>query len=129
MCVCGGICTNKLLNMRLFDFRHICNHYCQDVSNFICTDRRTCRKSWASLKNLVEMLKWYTCSLLIWKCNFGFCFLYTVIQWFRWNTCIFEEGQIEWYIYSLSLKVQWAFIQVSQKYWNGLFGGRSCMLI
>lgn len=41
----GGICTNKLLNLRLFDFRHICNHYCQDVSNFICTDRRTCRKS------------------------------------------------------------------------------------
>lgn len=40
-----GICTNKLLNLRLFDFRHICNHYCQDVSNFICTDRRTCRKS------------------------------------------------------------------------------------
>lgn len=131
MCVCGGICTNKLLNLRLFVFRHIniCNHYCQDVSNLICTDRRTCRKSWASLKNLVEMLKWYTCSLLIWKCKFGFCFLYTVIQWFRWNTCIFEEGQIEWYIYSLSLKVQWAFIQVSQKYWNGLFGGRSCMLI
>lgn len=45
MCVCGGICTNKLSNLRLFDFRHICNHYCQDVSNFICTDRRTCRKS------------------------------------------------------------------------------------
>lgn len=97
MCVCGGICTNKLLSLRLFDFRHVCNHYCQDVSNFICTDRRTCRKSWASLKNLVEMLKWYTCSLLIWKCNFGFRFLYTVIQWFRWNTCIFEESSVSFY--------------------------------
>lgn len=68
MCVCGGICTNKLLNLRLFDFRHICNHYCQDVSNFICTDRRTCRKSWASLKNLVEM-KWSDILVACWYEN------------------------------------------------------------